>query len=683
MGFRVVAKAPAQMSAGEDVAASAGSGLLQGAMGTLGLAGDMSALAKSLPGKGAEFLERHGVVKPGTAKGFQDYLGAATHFTPLDVGAGLLRGGYRAAAEGAGLKPQDAARASSLIQGPSSATTTQAIEAASGADQIYHKPQTKAGEYARTIGQFAPAAATGGGLARRAANVALPAVASETAGQFTKGTKVEPYARVLAALLTGGGVALADRPPPPPRLLAEASRGATDAHVAAARALQEQAQARGVQLTQAEALQQVTGGATGLGRLQSVVEATPSGAEHMGPVMARRPGQARAAALRLADNIAPPSSDPYMLGRQAQEAAGDVQTGVRQQINANARPFYDALAGEHMPTAAPGYQELVQNPAYQEALGQVRGNPVLNGPIAQLPDHSLAVVNEVVKQLDTLATNARPNPASSTGNAQMSAAYDAARNQADQLASATSEPWRLSRAMVASGREAFLEPLQAGPMGAISKTPQIGGQTRALFPDQPAEGAPAATAQALEMLPREVSGGLTRQHLVNALNEATQDLQGGPNQWGGARFAANIAGNPEQRQTLMAGVGAAGGNPADMESLVNVLAATGKRHHPGSMTAYNLEALKTMGQGGSIGEVAKAVASGPAMFRKFGDAMERWQQERNAADLAQTLLAEPAQAERTLMQARGRVGPEALIRELERLALTSSQGRLGSDRPQP
>lgn len=61
-----------------------------------------------------------------------------------------------------------------------------------------HQPKTTAGEYAQTIGEFTPGLAMGGGgLAQRAiTNVAAPAVASETAGQMTKGTPYETPARI-------------------------------------------------------------------------------------------------------------------------------------------------------------------------------------------------------------------------------------------------------------------------------------------------------------------------------------------------------------------------------------------------------------------------------------------------------------------------------------------------------
>lgn len=65
----------------------------------------------------------------------------------------------------------------------------------------FYKPQTTAGEYARTIGEFAPAAIGGGAsLGAKAAQVIAPALASETAGQLTEGTAAEPWARVAGAL---------------------------------------------------------------------------------------------------------------------------------------------------------------------------------------------------------------------------------------------------------------------------------------------------------------------------------------------------------------------------------------------------------------------------------------------------------------------------------------------------
>jgi hypothetical protein len=74
-----------------------------------------------------------------------------------------------------------------------------------------YKPETTVGEYAKTTGEFA-AGALGPkqGLATRVGKYVLaPALASETAGQVTEGTKLEPYARAAGGLLGLGGGALA------------------------------------------------------------------------------------------------------------------------------------------------------------------------------------------------------------------------------------------------------------------------------------------------------------------------------------------------------------------------------------------------------------------------------------------------------------------------------------------
>jgi len=99
-----------------------------------------------------------------------------------------------------------------------------------------YQPETTAGEYARTIASFAPAAAAPGSMVARGARVVVPAVASETAGQLTKGTAAEPYARAIAALAGGFGVGgvegymAARRPTPGVPTVADLRNSATQAY---------------------------------------------------------------------------------------------------------------------------------------------------------------------------------------------------------------------------------------------------------------------------------------------------------------------------------------------------------------------------------------------------------------------------------------------------------------------
>jgi hypothetical protein len=657
MPIRVVQKAGKPIGQGEDIVRSIGTGLTEGAASLFGGVGDLQQMAQGA----ADFIYNKATGGKGAAPKLE---------TPL-----LMRlPGLAAtkAAETAGVDPR-VARLAAAVANPTAlreAPTSKEIQGAVTKDKPLYQPQTRAGKFARTTAQFAPGAIMPGSVPQRVGNVVVPGVLSEGAGQLTEGTPLEPYARIGGALAGSGAVQAIASPRPDTRLLAEAARGATDDQITAARGLMEQAQQRGVRLTMAEALQQVTNGATGMGRLQRVIEGTEGGSSRLAPVMAERPQQVRQAVTQLADNIAPATDNPYMGARVAQEAASGTLNNVRQAINANARPFYEALQTEVMPPT-PAWDAVRQRPEYQIALQEIRNDPVLNRELAALPDDSLAVVDNVVQHLDTLAENARPNPAASTGNAKLSSAYEAVRNQVDELASAYSEPWRLARGMVASQREAFLEPLQAGPLGAISQTGKPTSQTGALFPNQPVEGAAAATGQALEMLPNEVSRGLVRQQIMTGFNEAAQDLSTGPNQWGGAGWAARQFGNAEQAATMRAGLEAATGGSDDLTSLVEVLRATGRRQAPGSLTAYNKMDLERLGEAGAIGEVARTGLNPPGTFRRIGQALQNWQTETNAGRLADAILASPAEAEAILRRAREVVPAGAQLEAIERLALSA------------
>lgn len=86
-----------------------------------------------------------------------------------------------------------------------------ADEAGPVARAMEYDPQTTAGEYAQTAGEFLPGALLGPGPA--AGNAVryglIPAAASETAGQLTEGTAAEPWARAGAGIAAG---VLAARP---------------------------------------------------------------------------------------------------------------------------------------------------------------------------------------------------------------------------------------------------------------------------------------------------------------------------------------------------------------------------------------------------------------------------------------------------------------------------------------
>jgi hypothetical protein len=149
-------------SAGEtaaDVGKSLASGVSRGVTGMLDIPNDMFNLAT---GAAASGLER---------------LGANEEFTQA------LRGIGERGISGAGTARQLAA------------------ELTGGATE--YQPQTTAGKYAGTVGEFLPGAALGGsgGMGRALLQYGVaPGLASEAAGQMTEGTSYEMPARIAAAI---------------------------------------------------------------------------------------------------------------------------------------------------------------------------------------------------------------------------------------------------------------------------------------------------------------------------------------------------------------------------------------------------------------------------------------------------------------------------------------------------
>lgn len=138
-----------------DIAKSGGIGLVKGMVGLAGLPGDI-----------AEY----------GARGI-DY---ATRFVGDKLGVDVKP---RAA--------QDPAYGSADIQ--------KAIEGVTGE---FYQPQTTAGKYAQTAGEFLPAMIGGPETmaAKLISRVAVPAAVSEGAGQATEGTALEPAARIAGAV---------------------------------------------------------------------------------------------------------------------------------------------------------------------------------------------------------------------------------------------------------------------------------------------------------------------------------------------------------------------------------------------------------------------------------------------------------------------------------------------------
>lgn len=177
-------KAPRKPKVGtvDDVVQSAGSGVVQGVTGFLGMGGDL----RNLGDAASRFGKERGV-----NIGLDDWL--------VDNVPGL-----KWAADNLG--------------GPTSAQVDEQVQKVTGE---YHEPQTQAGRYARAGGRMLPNAATGGGgAAARTAQVAVPAVTGESSRWLVEALGGDERAQALAEFVgtLGGGVLSSVRPQKAPRV---------------------------------------------------------------------------------------------------------------------------------------------------------------------------------------------------------------------------------------------------------------------------------------------------------------------------------------------------------------------------------------------------------------------------------------------------------------------------------
>lgn len=601
-------------STGVDAIKSLGVGIGKGAIGLAGLPADAGALA----GKGADML----------APGASDQLRKFARFTPFG-----------------------------------SMMTSDKIQ--KGVEQYtgdFYKPQTTAGEYAQTVGEFLPGALLGGGgVASRVAQVVIPALASETAGQLTKGQAAEPYARFGGALLGGAGTALASRP----GTAAQAIRGqlppdVTPQMVTQAEGLMADAARMGVTMPWSEALSQVAGRPV-LSNVMRHLEAAPATEARMSAYYGNRPQEMDRAARATFDTIAPVNAAPSTIGRAVGETAEQSVTDARQSINAAARPYYDVAALDRVDPATMGL--VRQTPGWQEARDAVRNDPQLGRHVTTLPENSVGFLNEVKKYLDAAAENASA-PVNAQRNMQRSAGYSSDAGVVRQAGIAASPSYDMALSIERGGRE-YLQRHLDGPLGKIaSKDTTTRQAIDALFPTSPAPNSAReieTTMAALAARNPRAASDLVRAHAEWTFNDAAKALQGGANQNVGAKFAANIAGNPQQRANLQAAVEAANG-PRVWEGFnrfLEIAQATGTRMSVGARTAYNAEFLKDTATSGLIGEAAKGATNPIGRGLQFlADRYERWNLGHNMNGLAdiltnprtanqlRTLAAMPANSER-------------------------------------
>lgn len=589
-----------QPSTGMDMAKSAAIGPVKGVMGLVGLPGNVTAGVDA----GLDWLARKAGVSDET----------------------LARG------------REARAQMPSIL--PTSRSVRSAVEGVTGP---LYDAKTTPGKYAETIGEGVPAALAGpGGWLRNLINYAVvPGAASETVGELpgVKGTAAEPWLRAGTALATGATAGAVNRPSTVANTISGATRGITPQQADAAERLFIEAQRAGAPITRAEALQQVTGGATGLADVQRVVE----GSGALKPFMAERPGQVRASGEQMLDTIAPPNTNPSMIGSQVGAAAEETLEGIRGAINRATRPAYDAAGQTLVPQAV--HAQRMNDPLFVEALNTIRNDAARNAPVRGHSDRSVAVYDAVMKELRERSTRAS-NPVQPGHSQQVSTYTGNLANdvRGDAIAATGGQGGSYSTALEQQARlrQQYLEPAQRGPLGKLAGDPTTERAIEVLFPRNPLGGSADEVTTAVRALVARnpvAARDLVAAHVESVFNQATRDLKtAGANQFGGAGFAAALRGNSQQAANLEAAVRALPNGDQTWQGInrfLTIMEAQGMRPPPNSATAFNHEMQSQLRKGGAVGEALTLAAGGGLRLpARAAEAFQAWQMGNNVQQLA-------------------------------------------------
>lgn len=497
-----------------------------------------------------------------------------------------------------------------------------------------YDPQTAPGRIADFAGQVVstgPGAITSRGLAQSG-------LMGLTGGATGEGVRAfvgdNPYA-VAAGQLVGtlaGGAPFAARG----TVATNANRAlqnVTQQQMQAAQSLIDDAAARGVTLTGAEAIAQVTG-KNNLQNIQRVVEQSREGGPIMEAALNARPAQVRAMFDNEMGNIAPQPAAPSATPVALQQAAQGAITDARQAGNRAAAPYY--AAAENRPIPGHDWNTAIANPAVREAMEAVRGSARW-GVTNEAPG-SLRWLDAAKRWIDDKLVDARPSEARIWNDARATL-LDATR---------TVPEYATARQIVAQNRQQVVNPMQASPVGDIARTANLPAeqamqaQAQILAPVAPRALDPNTireTARTIGRQDPDVLRQWTRQNLEGIFAESSQNLMSGANQAGGAKFATAIAGNPRQQANLQALISSSTGSNdtwIGFRRMLDIMEAEGKRMPAGSMTEFNRQISSDLARAGA-GAVAAGAASPGRLSTAVWDAYQRFRYGQNSAEMARIL----------------------------------------------
>jgi len=268
-------------------------------------------------------------------------------------------------------------------------------------------------------------------------------------------------------------------------------------------------------------------------------------------------------------------------------------------------------------------------------------------------DRSIEVYDAVKQVLEqrgrNLAQPTNPNASQTAAFSHNSLAADVRGTGIDAERALVNGPGNYERALGEQTRlrEQYLNPLLAGPLGKLADAPDTARAISALFPTGEhlipnGQHEIGDAVRALVHRRPAVAEQLVRAHVEMVFNQAAKDLQGGANQFAGAKFVKELTGNSQQRENLRAAVEALPNGAARWEGLnqlLDVMAATGTRQPKGSLTAFNALEVPSMTSAGLASLAAKGASPG-LYWKAATEAFQSWSLGRNLDQFAR-LITDP------------------------------------------
>jgi hypothetical protein len=454
---------------------------------------------------------------------------------------------------------------------------------------------------------------------------------------------------VAQFLVTGGATAVAGAPFAMRSTTADIAnkglRNVTPDQLRMADLLMKDSARMGSPITGAEAIAQVTGNKSLLGT-QRFVENAQSSQPIINQFMTDRPAGQRQAFEGAVQNIGPQPTSTTPINMR--NAAGQLISGAEKSVTENVKPMYNragnlAVYPEPAVLANPKIQEAINKVTATAEYGVKGGNPnqfeTLIAAKKYLDDEYKGQMNAVTGlkkgagEVTATAANELSNYLKENSPAYKQGAYNFQTAQTQQL-----------------------NPLRQGPVGQIAEGADA---AQVLMPAKPVSLYPADIKRTVELLRRkdpEAVPSFVRQQLEANFNEAAQNLQGGPNQMGGPKFAANIAGNKQQRDNLRTLITESSGMQAyqGFEKFLDTMEAQGQRLPANSATTFNEMARQEMGAG-LLSKAATPLQ--PSRVAKF---FEEYQMGNNSKKLAE-MLVDPDSVNK--LEELARTGPKSLKRQ--------------------